>query len=1623
MAPFDNPSTAKLTTKISPVLTDTMPEFVVSVHPIFTDFLKTYYEFLESAELQLTVTINNVLLETSSDSSLLDEEGNEVVLEKENGTTGKFEVGETITGSTSKATAKILADDLGNSTPRIFITSNQQFITGETVTGATSAATGVVVKYRGNPIQNIQQLLEYANVDNTIYDFLDKMRDAFMVSIPDDLTDGLDKRNIIKNIRELYAVKGTREGHKLFMKMLLNDDVIVNYPNEFMIRASDGRWNSRKLLRTVAGPNSLGTEIVGQKVTGATSGATGVVASTEILEENKIEITQIELDLDSVVGTFQDDETITATSNTTDFILTFTVKNIVDSISVTDDKRGSLYSVGSQIDFENRGNNLAVSEVTDIGTGSVKDIYVDDGGTDYKVGDRIIFTTGDDEVSTSNALGVVSILDGAMQLNGTDTDSTDAGDFIVIEDGTSTHLESFGVQLEDETVGVEPFSVFGTDTLYSDTKGYYYPLYLSFQDAERANDGSPAGVAHKHIFEEYKNQEFWMPSNFANHAKSTNVSSLTILGVSETITLYGLNLVFNRTNTTGASGTGDSATGGLDDRSVMLMDDYVEPDEFKTDGDRIAIEFGTDTQNEAISRAVVLKSGGGYKKLPTAAVSSEFGSDATVFGTTDDIGSIKVVGLKNPGFDYAIVPDATARANFQVKDVTGEFKTGEALTSHTGTVRNYDGTRQIIEVSFEDVVRTKLETTDAIPMELEDVDSDGDAISGIDKTQKSILVADRHLPTEEALITEDGDYIVTDAEFVTDFNLRMEDGTTGDSFFDILRQEGTRVEVISNIILDATDTSGGDINGKILFEGSDDVFLVAEHDTTPQFLVADGSDSSGTNAGANLVSERTGGSNVFGNKFIAENFSTIVPDVDGEGEYFLLENSNGVVHGVGQRLVTDASLDTLDESGNSFRLVLDGTDSDSSNAGGLIVNETDSGSIDILLEDIAGTIQGRLLQEISPQTGAVALNGINTSSTHAGDNLIHELDGIDFSAGTTTISTASGSATIVNVNIAKTNATIGSVSETTPGYDTYLSQLSHDLIRLQDSFFYQQFSYEIVTAYGTDDWINALRKAVHPAGFAAFGKVQISTQLDAKTGTIGARLGGGFAHPAAPGTITSIVDVFDSVQKMNFQTIEFASGSLTDNITLEEAPNNYLEDDGILLDGTDSDSSNAGGSLLGETILYSPRSVQNMQLEDATVDGRGGVLVLNGKDSNSTGEGDRLLIETAVDVSFNLVLESSLDGDLLLDGSDSSGSNAGDSFELQDILQEVRAFKFETVPAEQQSLLLEEGAGKMQLETSGTGGVDETTVRRVTSFASTKIGLPVVNGMTTSGIETISQSLFEDHGFLMEDGTGVILLDGYNYKAPMYRNLNMILYSSQTGSESYGANFGGSNVKMLLEEETATQQKTGPIISDFINFSTDFLVLDGSNGSSANAGENMLLENATIGSGNTSVENRLVSEDKINFGFSLGDIQRSDLLILNEHANETSTDDNVIGILLEDSEESGTFRLEDGTTNATSFGDFILVEGTTPPHNVNSKFILETMRFELEEEHQKGTVPLQSRSTDGVRFARPTMIDVKQIGFMTLEDASSGSRLSIDRTDTGSTDAGDKFLIEEGTQESFLLNV
>lgn len=83
----------------------------------------------------------------------------------------------------------------------------------------------------------------------------------------------------------------------------------------------------------------------------------------------------------------------------------------------------------------------------------------------------------------------------------------------------------------------------------------------------------------------------------------------------------------------------------------------------------------------------------------------------------------------------------------------------------------------------------------------------------------------------------------------------------------------------------------------------------------------------------------------------------------------------------------------------------------------------------------------------------------------------------------------------LNINIISQNGTgvefdirFGALA-TYPGYyDGVKGQLSESIV-LQDSTFYQKYSYEVRTAYTTARWIEPLKKFAHPAGMEVFGNV------------------------------------------------------------------------------------------------------------------------------------------------------------------------------------------------------------------------------------------------------------------------------------------------------------------------------------------------------------------------------------------------------------------------------------------------------------------------------------------------------------------------------------------------------
>ena len=223
---------AKFTDKISNLINQQVPEFVLEQHPKFLEFLKTYYTFMESAELGVTSvqTTDGVLLETETnqnnelilDGSRIDTDrtqldaGDKILLESS--AFGKFTRGETITGQTSNATATVLAEDLDNN--RLFISAQDKFIDGEEVVGVNSSATAIINNYKPNPVQSIQDLLNFRDPDKVVSNFLTKFRNEFLNTLPETLSTGVDKRSLIKNIKSVYRAKGTNRGHELFFRLL-----------------------------------------------------------------------------------------------------------------------------------------------------------------------------------------------------------------------------------------------------------------------------------------------------------------------------------------------------------------------------------------------------------------------------------------------------------------------------------------------------------------------------------------------------------------------------------------------------------------------------------------------------------------------------------------------------------------------------------------------------------------------------------------------------------------------------------------------------------------------------------------------------------------------------------------------------------------------------------------------------------------------------------------------------------------------------------------------------------------------------------------------------------------------------------------------------------------------------------------------------------------------------------------------------------------------------------------------------------------------------------------------------------------------------------------------------------
>ena len=432
---------AKFTDKISTLINSQAPEFVVSDHPKFLEFVKAYYTFMESAELAVTqventdglrletetTRVSNLLLDASridTDRTSLDS-GDKILLEDT--TFGKFTRGETITGQTSGATSTILTEDLDNG--NLYISSQDKFIIGEAIVGSSSNAKAIVNNYRPNPVTNIQELLNFRDPDKVISNFLTKFRNEFLNTLPETLDGGIDKRKLIKNVKSLYLAKGTNKGHELFFKLLFGLQSETIYPREQMLRVSDGKWDAKTILRVIS---SVGNplSLIGRQIEGITSGATAIVENVFKFRIGTNEVSEFILNNETIVGTFSVSEQIrgTATDNDDTYIKA-NITGIPEAVTFNND--GTLYETDENIAIT-AGGTGAIIQVNDIGRGGITNLYISNAGSDYSIGDNLVFdnsgTTG------SGAAGFVSVVNGGF------TPEDDTALQILFEDGSGSVL-------------------------------------------------------------------------------------------------------------------------------------------------------------------------------------------------------------------------------------------------------------------------------------------------------------------------------------------------------------------------------------------------------------------------------------------------------------------------------------------------------------------------------------------------------------------------------------------------------------------------------------------------------------------------------------------------------------------------------------------------------------------------------------------------------------------------------------------------------------------------------------------------------------------------------------------------------------------------------------------------------------------------------------------------------------------------------------------------------------------------------------------------------------------------------------------------------------------------------
>ena len=139
-------------------------------------------------------------------------------------------------------------------------------------------------------------------------------------------------------------------------------------------------------------------------------------------------------------------------------------------------------------------------------------------------------------------------------------------------------------------------------------------------------------------------------------------------------------------------------------------------------------------------------------------------------------------------------------------------------------------------------------------------------------------------------------------------------------------------------------------------------------------------------------------------------------------------------------------------------------------------------------------LEGELVYQGDSLENATATGYVSTNEGwQVGPRILKIVDYTgDFAEGQSVSGAISKSSGVISdLNIAKGVLEIGSITKTTGQFIDDIGKPSEIVQKIQDSYYYQDFSYAVKSSVSIDDWKDILIKNVHPASFKVFGELNI----------------------------------------------------------------------------------------------------------------------------------------------------------------------------------------------------------------------------------------------------------------------------------------------------------------------------------------------------------------------------------------------------------------------------------------------------------------------------------------------------------------------------------------------------